>query len=127
MRKETTSLPSGNWGGQHVRLDANDSGAAVEFDCAHGTVDQRIELDGEGRFDLRGTFEVEAGGPATDATAAEEGVANSNAAGRGRPARYAGRVAGRTMTLTVTLAGADRPFGTFTLTHGAQARLNKCL
>src|SRR5437762_14101876 len=33
------SLAAGTWGGQHIRLSVRADGAAVEFDCAHGTID----------------------------------------------------------------------------------------
>jgi hypothetical protein len=32
---ERVALP-GTWGGAHIRLDINDGGATVEYDCAHG-------------------------------------------------------------------------------------------
>ena len=42
-------------------------------------------------------------------------------------ARYTGRVDGKTLTLTVTLADTGRVVGTFTLTRGSSGRLFKCL
>jgi len=43
-----------------------------------------------------------------------------------RPARYAGRVEGGRMTLSVRLEGADKPLGEYVLTRGAQGRVVKC-
>jgi len=40
-------LARGVWGGQHIRAEVTDSGADIEFDCAHGTIDQPIVLDGK--------------------------------------------------------------------------------
>lgn len=44
-----------------------------------------------------------------------------------RPARYAGRVEDRRMTLTVTLTDTGEILGTFALTQGVAGRLTRCL
>ena len=33
-------LATGVWGGQHIRAEVTDRGADIEFDCAHGAIDQ---------------------------------------------------------------------------------------
>ncbi|MDQ3917717.1 MAG: hypothetical protein M3348_04515 [Acidobacteriota bacterium] len=108
-------LAAGVWGGEHVRLDVSEGGAAVEFDCANGSIDQPVVLDAEGRFEVKGRFAAEHGGPVrrdeTDNT---------------RPARYAGQVKGDTLTLTVNVGDSKESVGTFTLTRGSQGRLMKC-
>src|SRR5437764_14800124 len=53
----------GVWGGAGVRIDVSESGAAVEYDCASGTIDQPIVADAHGRFSVRGTHVREHGGP----------------------------------------------------------------
>jgi hypothetical protein len=67
-------------------------------------------------FDVTGTHTAEHGGPV------REGEVLIS-----RPARYAGRVDGTRMTLTVTLTDTAEVLGTFLLTHGAAGRLTKCL
>jgi hypothetical protein len=106
----------GRWGGSHVLLDVADASARIEYDCAHGTLDEPLELDRGGRFEVAGTHVRERGGPQ------REGDPPAS-----QPARYAGRVDGRAMTLTVTLPERGETVGTFTLTFGAGARLVKCL
>jgi hypothetical protein len=98
-----------------VRLDVSAAGATVEFDCAHGTVDQPMTLDAEGRFDARGTYVREHGGPVRP-----DEIEDS------RPARYTGSVSGRSMSLTVVLDDGGR-LGPFALTLGDEGRLVKCL
>jgi hypothetical protein len=112
-----------------VRLDVTESGATIEYDCGHGTIDERIVPDADGRFDVRGTFEGETGGPAKDISAVDENgnVTSKGAGGVGQAARYTGRITGQTLTLTVTLAETGGRVGTFTLKRGAAARLFKCL
>jgi len=107
---------AGTWGGAHIGLEVTEKGAEVEFDCAHGTIAQPLLLDRQRRFDVKGVYIQEHGGP----------VREGEAAG-GRPARYAGRVDSSTMTLTVTLTDTNEKIGTFTLTSGKVPVLRKCL
>ena len=110
------SMAAGMWGGAHVRLEVSDGGEGkIEFDCAHGSI-EKIALDRAGNFNARGLFVQERGGPVREGEKKE-----------GQPARFSGKVAGKTMTLRVVLTGADEEVGTFTLTHGRGARLTKCL
>jgi hypothetical protein len=124
----SNSLPTGQWGGPHVRLDVTEKGATAEFDCAHGTVDERIVPGADGSFSARGTFVGERGGPSRDTSAVDESGRRA-APGKhadGQAARYSGRVEGETLTLTVTLADSGRVVGTFTLKRGSAGRLFKC-
>jgi hypothetical protein len=106
----------GSWGGLHISLQLTAQGGDIEYDCAHGTIDGPVVPDGEGRFAAAGTHTAERGGPVREGEEKES-----------RPARYRGKVAGRTLALTVTLADPNEEIGTFTLTRGAAPRLMKCL
>lgn len=113
-----SSLPDGTWGGRGVALVVTAEGASVEYDCAHGTIEGRIELDAEGRFDVAGTFEPE-GGPVSvpaDGAVKERGI----------KARYVGRVEGKKLTLDVKFPGKGGGTDALTLTHGQEPRLEKC-
>lgn len=111
---EPVGAPLGQWGGDHVRLDVLETGATVEFDCAHGSVDEAMTLDDEGRFDARGTYVREHGGPV-----------RRDEAENSRPARYTGSVAGGRMSLAVVFDDGGR-LGPFNLTLGDDGRLVKC-
>lgn len=108
---------TGTWGGAHVRLEARADGATLEFDCARGEIGETFKTDADGRFDLGGTYTRESPGPIR--------IGKIPSA---RPARYTGRVEGRTMTLAVKSDAADAPSPplTFTLTRGSEGRLWKC-
>ena len=108
-------LAAGVWGGEHVRLQVNDGGAAVEFDCANGSIDQPVVLDGEGRFNVKGRYAAEHGGPV-----------RRDETDNARPARYAGQVKGDTLTLNVTVGDSKESLGPFTLTRGSEGRVMKC-
>ena len=108
-------IATGVWGGEHVRLTVEGSGAAIEFDCAHGRVEEPIVLDGARYFDARGVFVRERGGPVREGDVEDA-----------KPARYKGTVKGDAMTLTVTPESGE-DLGPFFLTKGSSARLLKCL
>lgn len=117
----------GQWGGEHVRMQVTDAGAEIEYDCAHGTIDQSIRLDRDGRFDVRGKHVFESGGPAQVPVPPDGGspagpITNEES----RPARYTGRVAGNKMRLTVTILDSGVEIGTFSLTFGTRGSLTKC-
>jgi len=105
-----------SWGGEHVRADVEKDSVSFEFDCAHGATDGPLSPGAGGRFDLKGFFATERGGPMR---AGQEDPKKS--------ARYHGRIRGETMTLTVTLTESGENIGTFTLTRGEDARLTKCM
>lgn len=109
------ALAPGVWGGQHISLEVTPSGAAIEYDCAHGSISEQIVPDGKGMFVVKGFHAKEHGGPVR-----QEDEEN------GKPATYHGSIDGETMTLTVILSGTKESAGTFTLTRGQVARLRKC-
>lgn len=113
--KRADRIPAGVWGGNHVNLEVTDESAMLEFDCAHGSINQPILLDERGRFDAKGTYVAEGHGPA------RQGAEPESAA-----ARYYGSVSGDTMTLTVELSGASGMKSSYTLTSGRQGKLWKC-
>ncbi len=108
----TARVATGLWGGQHVRLEVTATGASIEFDCGHGTLDAPLTLQA-GRFDVAGTY-------------VREGGATRGGSEKGRSARFKGQVEGARMTLTFALDGTDDTTDSFSLLHGAEARLVKC-
>jgi hypothetical protein len=117
MSKRTTEgeVRHGVWGGPHVRLTVREGGAALEFDCARGEISEPLKTNTEGRFDLQGIFTRQGPGPI------RVGLTPPS-----RPARYVGRVEGRTMTFSIKLTDMNRETETFTLTRGSEGRLRKC-
>ena len=113
---EAKRVRAGQWGATGIAMEVTESGARVEFDCAHGSIGEPLLLDSDGRFDVKGLFFREHGGPIRQG---EET--------KGQPARYAGQVAGENMTLTVKPEESDTPIGSFNLAHGKAGRLRKCL
>jgi len=106
----------GTWGGDHIRLDVTAAGARAEYDCAHGTIDQPLVADPQGRLSVTGTHTFERGGPIRDDEAANR-----------HPARYDGQLIDDTLQLTVTVTDTQQTLGTFTVKLGVASRLLKCL
>jgi hypothetical protein len=112
--QDTKLVASGTWGGEHIILEVSGKGAEVEFDCAHGKINEPMALNKHGDFDVAGTFSPEHGGPIR-----QDETENL------KPARYSGHVEGDTMNVSVTV-GKDETVGTYTLTRGKQTMLRKC-
>ena len=113
--KAGKKLPLGLWGGQHVSFHVSSKGATIEYDCAHGTINQSIVLDANGRFNVPGRHVPERGGP------------SRQGAQRGYSVTFSGEVKGRTMMLTVRNSATNEEIGSFNLIHGGQPKLFKCL
>ena len=114
-QKGGAPMPPGAWGGDHIRLEVTGKGAQMEFDCAHGAIDEPLGLDNSGRFEAKGVYVEESPGPQREDSPA-----------RSKPARYEGRVQDSTMTLVITLMENVQTIGTFSLTKGRSPRITKC-
>ncbi|SRR5712692_2714352 len=109
-------VATGTWGADRLRVDVTPGGGTTEYDCAHGTIDEPLVADRNGRFSASGTHTFDHGGPVRI-----DEVPNTH------PARYDGRVTGDTLQLTVTVTDTQQMLGPFTLTLRAVPRLVKCL
>lgn len=107
---------TGSWGGEHLLLVASDSGATLEFDCAHGTIAGAIVVKSSGDFTATGTHTREHGGPVREGEAADV-----------HPAAYTGKVRGDEMTISGRETDTGLDFGTYTVRRGVNARVYKCL
>lgn len=104
------------WGGDHVGLTVSEAGGALEYDCASGTIDQKIVAAMDGNFVAIGTHTIGHGGPIMQGETPDR-----------HPARYDGWTDGESMTLTVTLTDSGQSLGTFHLTRGQSPRVFRCL
>jgi hypothetical protein len=107
-------IPPGEWGAEHLTFSVSEQGGAIEFDCAHGTIDGPLTLDRRGRFEVKGRYVPERPGPVRRDQSTE-----------GRPARYRGAVRGRVMTLRVTVDDGTE-LGPYRLALGGRGHVFKC-
>jgi hypothetical protein len=115
LAPDQNTVPTGTWGGQHVSMEVTASGAELEFDCAHGHIDEPLTIGASGSFEVRGTYTPERPGPRRE----DEGA--------GSPVRYSGKVDGRTMVLTIlTSDGSADAAASFNLEHGRTPAIRKC-
>lgn len=108
-------LATGVWGGDHIRAEVTESGAQIEFDCAHGAIDQAIVLNSKGGFDVPGKFTPQHGGPVRD-----------DEENKGISVHYIGTMRGSELSLTITNADTKESLGDYILTNGNEGRVMKC-
>jgi hypothetical protein len=106
-------VQNATWGGDHVRMDLTVSGAALEFDCASGTIIETVP-DADATFSLKGTFTPERSGPTRDDTSRTVG------------ATYSGTITDDTMALRIVLAGSDQEVAHYVLARGSMGNVRKC-
>jgi hypothetical protein len=109
-------VQTGTWGGEHIALTVSGDGAHLEFDCASGDITGPLTIDTDGRLSIEGVYIQGHGGP----------IRSDEQSDRKR-ARYSGRVEGTKLTLDITLIDSNESVGSFTLTHGAEPIVRKCL
>ena len=86
-------------------------GAHAHVGCTLGDVAGPIPLDGEGRFDVAGTYDV-------DAFPIDRGILH--------PARFTGRTDGRTLSFGVRLTDTGQTFDSGELVLGREPRMRVC-
>lgn len=106
----------GDWGGEHVRMELEESGGTLEYDCAYGTIESGWEIGADGEFSGTGQHFIEHGGPVQEGEVIPP-----------RPASYSGTVDGDRMDLTVTLTDSAQVVGTFELARGSEGQIVRCL
>lgn len=111
----TTAPQTTVWGGDHVEMEVTGGGARLEFDCAHGTIDEPLRVDAKGAFRAKGTFTPERSGPSRDGDASP--IAK---------AIYSGTLKDDAMTLRVVVDGQDGPGTTYELVRGRPGNVRKC-
>lgn len=112
----TKRVSAGHWGAMGVAMEVTESGATIEYDCAHGTIDEPLVLDAEGRFDWKGRHFREHPGPIRQGEEA-----------KGQPVRYVGQVSGDFLAVSIKPEGSDSAIGNHQLTRGKMGRIHKCL
>ena len=115
--KSLKLVPTGSWGGGHIRLDVTKTGANAEYDCAFGTIDEPLLLEKDGTFEAHGIYGYERGGPIQIGEPPPER----------HPALYSGWTDGSEMRLTVTLLETGEVVGNFSLGLWRPPVIEKCL
>jgi hypothetical protein len=101
----------GTWGGDNAGMIVTGADVHVHIGCTLGDATGPIRPDANGRFEVPGTYNV-------DAHPVDRGITH--------PATFTGRIVGATMTLTVTLTDTARVLGPVTLTYGKDPVMGPC-
>lgn len=112
---ESEDLPTGIWGGKHISLEVTKTGGLLDYDCAHGTIDEKIVLDPQGSFRVSGRHVEEHGGPVRQSEKS-----------KGDPVFYVGQIKGEKMKLSILRKDNKKAVGSFTLTRGEEPFIVKC-
>ncbi len=101
----------GTWGGDNAGLIATSTDIHVHIGCTLGDAIGPVHPDKNGRFETRGTYNV-------NAYPLDRGIIH--------PATFTGQITGQTMTLTVSLTDTARVLGPVSLTYGKEPRMGPC-
>ena len=108
-------IKSGTWGGEHIVMIVSDSSTTLDYDCAHGSIDEIIKTSEDGNFNVTGLYVIEKGGPIRIGETPDK-----------HTALYSGSIEGDEMTLIVSLTVSDAVIDTFFLTFGSDPVIYKC-
>jgi hypothetical protein len=110
-----TPLANGKWGGVNIELDVTDSGAQLQFNCAHGNIQGRIMTTPDGRF---------------EATGEVIGYIGVEPPPNWRPIRipaiYNGTITQNSLSIRITEQLTGKEIATFNLTKDADATFTAC-
>src|SRR5215218_7576482 len=108
-------LAEGTWGGDNAGVIVTDSVAHVHVGCTFGDMPGNVRLDEDGRFTIDGSYVLRA---------------YPIMVGPTLPARFSGRVTGRTLTLAIevndTVEKKVVQQGPISVVHGREPRMGPC-
>lgn len=110
-RDRLVQVPFGTWGGEDAALIVGQDGAHAHIGCTKGDVKGVIPLDADGRFDVDGSYNV-------NAFPVDLGVLH--------PARFTGVTDGRSLKFSVRLTDTGRTVGPAIVTLGAEPQMRTC-
>jgi hypothetical protein len=101
----------GTWGGENAGLIVSGNDVHIHIGCTLGNAVGPIHPDAKGRFEVSGTYNV-------DAYPVDRGITH--------PAIFTGLIVGRKMTLRVALTDTAHALGPVNLTYGKEPKMGPC-
>jgi hypothetical protein len=115
LESDDTTLSVGEWGGENAGVIVSENTAHVHVGCTYGDFPAPVELDGDGRFSVAGSYLVRAFPVAIGPT---------------MPAQFAGVVRGGRLTLSVAVNDTIQKelivLGPVTVAYGREANMGPC-
>ena len=113
---QTRSLPTGIWGGSGVLLTVGKKMVTIEYACSSGEINGPLKISSSGKFDAVGVHIQPRPGPL-----------RANDKPNRKPARFEGKISGKSMSLKVTLIENTEVIGDFELTKDVVPRIRRCM
>ena len=110
------SVLAGTWGGDGAIFSFSNEGLVAMFECATGEARGPVRVDGDGRFEVRGWYALDPGGPGT---ASEPPASKIDAT-------YSGTRSQDQLEVLVELDDGVS-HGPFLVTQGADGALERCV
>ena len=104
---------AGNWAGDGFAMRSTPTGMIVQGRCASGKIAHSILPDATGAFIARGYYNAQT-----------SGLSLSDIAPTDQPADFTGKVSGKTLDLTLKIAG--KPDTRYSLRRDAKIKFPKC-
>ena len=125
MTKQQKYLAIGQWGAMGISFDVSANSVGIEFNNAHANIGRRPKLNKKGEFDVIGLYNSE-GPPAIyiQPVRPDQPLVNSDNK-PGQEARFRGKVSGKKMSLTISVAKTGETLGTYTLEFGKSGTILK--
>lgn len=113
---QTKLVPVSNWGGSGIRISIEQKSVKIGYACADGEIVGRLKVDSRGNFKANGFHIRQRPGPITLDDKSQR-----------QPARFEGKIVGKTMTVSIILTETGENIGNFELKRDVAVRLQRCL
>ena len=116
MGQETLiAVAPSRWGGTGVNFVVERNSSSIEYDCAVGEIPSQLKVDKRGSFAVDGSHKR-----------LYPGALRVNLQPKAQPARYEGRITGKTLRYKVILKKTGEVVGAFTAELGKDGRVRGC-
>jgi hypothetical protein len=113
---QTSSLPAGIWGGSGVLITVGEKIVTIEYACSSGEITGPLKISSAGNFNAVGVHIQPRPGPL-----------RANDKPNRQPARFEGKISGKSMSLKVSLIANNEVIGDFELTKDVVPRIRRCM
>jgi hypothetical protein len=115
VQTKKTKVAPGKWGAVGIGLSVEETAVTLEFDCATAEITRNLLVDKTGNFTAEGVY-IRRGPGALRVKFPPKRV----------PARFEGKIFGKTMTLKITLTETGETIGEYTLQRGKTPAIRRC-
>ena len=114
-QEKLTAVAPGHWGGSGVNFVVEKNSTSIGYDCAVGVIPGQLKVDRRGHFAADGSHKR-----------LYPGALRASLQPKAQPARYEGRITGKTMRYKVTLTETGEVIGEFSAELGKEGRVRGC-